>query len=80
MEKIEGPIVIHFDLVWLIASPFSATSDEDVGLVDVEYTFDEVRGRVHIHFYLSLSESIVSLSLRHLCANFSKNRLCMGFP
>ena len=50
MEKVEGAIVIHFNLVWLVTSLVSATSDKDIRLVDVEYTFDEVRSRVHIHF------------------------------
>ena len=71
METVEGAIVIHFNLVWLLASPASATSDEHVRLIDVENALDEVWSWVHIHLNLSLGDGIILLPLRHLCANFS---------
>ena len=80
MEKVERANVIHFNLVWLITSPVGATSDEHVRLIDVENALDEVWGWVHINFNLCLSNGLVLLSLIHLCANFSKNRLNMGLP
>lgn len=73
MEKVEGAIVIHFNLVWLVTSLVSATSDKDIRLIDVEYTLNKVRGWVHIHLNLSLGDGIVSFSFRHLSADFSKN-------
>ena len=80
METVEGAIVIHFNLVWLLASPASATSDEHVRLIDVENALDEVWGWGHINFNLCLGDRLVLLTLRHLCANFPKNRLNMGLP
>ena len=80
MEKVEGAYVIHFNLVRLITSLVSATSDEHVRLIDVENALDEVWSRVHIHFNLCLGDGLVLLPLRHLGANFPKNRLNMGCP
>ena len=80
METVKGAIVVHFDLVWLLTSLIRATSDKDVRLIDVEYSLDEVRGRVHIHLYLRHCDGIISFSIRHLRPDFPKNRLYMGLP